>query len=132
MAAPHLSPSLQAVLEAHYSAQTAATSAARISELPDIWADFWSTLSPEHRAELAQPAVLAVTEDKDRAIYSHMLSLIIPDVFQHIPAALTKAIRSFAKGADGYMRQALGGYDAGFVDIKARAAADFGQVCTLC
>ena len=128
MAAPHLSPPLQAALEAHYDAQIAATSAARISQLPDIWADFWGTLTPAQRAELSQPAVLAVTEEKDRATYSRMLSLVIPDVFQHIPAPLTKAIRSFAKGAEGYMRQALEGYDSAFADIKSRAAADFGQV----
>jgi hypothetical protein len=90
--------------------------------------EFYGGLSPPLRAELQSPAVLPLVADTLRAHFDRLVRELIPDVFQFIPTARTKELRSFAKQLDESARTALKDFDPAFSAMTLSILNSFGHV----
>jgi hypothetical protein len=106
-----------------------AVSGGKLVELGDMWLAFYSRLPARVRAEIQQPSTLPLVAALLEDHYHTLLHTLLPDVFQFVPTARSKAIRSVAKQVDDCMRAALNGYDPEFVHMAVTHASAFGFVC---
>lgn len=121
-----LSRDVKTRLQHHFTEVKKAVSGGKLVELGDMWLAFYSRLPARVRAEIQQPSTLPLVAALLEDHYHTLLHTLLPDVFQFVPTARSKAIRSVAKQVDDCMRAALNGYDPEFVNMAVTHASAFG------
>mmetsp|Transcript_30912 Transcript_30912/g.80872 ORF Transcript_30912/g.80872 Transcript_30912/m.80872 type:complete len:361 (-) Transcript_30912:1075-2157(-) len=85
---------------------------------------FWGAVSKDVREKLCDAAVIEAQIQADTGFYETLIHQLIPDIFAEIE---TKKFRTFAKGIEHFMADAVNGFPEAFAAAKQKCAVQFGQ-----